>query len=306
MRHIRIAILLALTAALVLPGAAMAYENQFEASLSSGSGDHKEPGVDADLSMSTFTLGYTRFFESIETGDSPYAMREFLQHPSKLFVTLGGMAMEIEATGGKMEVTQSALELGGVYHLESNTGLGASIASYKQEWEATGWGTAETSGTIITLFVDQYINETVLVGADYSSGSFETEYSNATEEFDETMFHVRAEALINNFVYLEAAIGSGKEKPDGAGEDTDLGEFSLVAGVFPSQQLGIYLSHDVETAEETGNTDETTTITMLSAEYFLNEAVGLRASVGSFKSEDKEDDSERDATMIGLGVSALF
>jgi hypothetical protein len=76
---------------------ALAYKNQIRISLSGTGGERTEPTEKFDSSYGSFGLSYTRYFRALESGASPHALREFLQHPTRLNVGLTSEGSRIEA-----------------------------------------------------------------------------------------------------------------------------------------------------------------------------------------------------------------
>ena len=309
MNIMRFAFILALSAALAIPATAGAYDNQFSAELGFGAGDATAGGSDLDASTSHAAIGYTRFFTDVETTGSPYSVREFLQHPSWLSVGLDYRRMKIEskATNQSIRFEQGEVGISGIHYLDSGTGIGGAIKAYPGSTNYNNVPLAVNevhSGTELTLTLHQYLTGAVRVGADLSRGAFKTEESDSSvliDEYDETMIFAYVDALVNEFFYIRAGIGTGEQEYDGGGT-TDLGRFSLTAGVFPNQQMGVFLTHEVE-SEDDPSEESTTTTTEVLGEYFFNDRMSLEGSLGLFKMENGLD---VDATILNLSFSILY
>ena len=96
--------ILMLAACLIVPGSALAYQNQISGRLGAGTGSFDFSGMGplsgkGDTSIGQFGFNYSRYFTALETNDSPYFMREFLQHPTTLDVEIGSRAMTFEYAG---------------------------------------------------------------------------------------------------------------------------------------------------------------------------------------------------------------
>ena len=309
MNIMRIAFILALFAALAIPGTAGAYNNQFSVGLGYGTGDATAGGTDLDAKTSQASIEYKRFFTGIETTDSPYSVREFLQHPSWLSIGLDfrGMKVDSKATNQSIKFQQGEFGISGIYYLDSGTGIGGAIKAHpgSTNYDNVPFAVNEVhSGTELTLTLHQYITGEVRLGADLSSGAFKTEESDSgvlIDEYDETMIFAYVDALVNEFFYIRAGMGTGEQEYDGGGT-TDLSRFSLTAGVFPNQRLGVFLTHEAET-EDDPSEESTMTTTEVSAEYFFNDRMSLEGALGIFKIEDGLD---LDATTLGLLFSIVY
>lgn len=303
-RHI--AFLLALTAALALPGTAGAYNNQFSVALGTGAGDNAAGTL--DVKQSQFSIGYTRFFTGIETTETPYAVREFLQHPSTLSVGLDYTRRRLESTTSNqaLRLEQGVFYVSGIYYLDSDTGIGGALMSHpgSTNYENIPATVNEVhSGSTFTLTLHQYLTEAVRVGADLSSGGFRTKDSNEVQvdKYDETRLLAYVDALINEFYYIRAGIGTGEQEYDGGGT-TDLSSFSLTAGVFPSQRLGVFLTHEVET-EDDPSEETTITNTEVAGEYFFSDRTSLEGTLGILEVENGLD---IDATILSLSLNFVY
>jgi hypothetical protein len=309
MNIMRIAFILALSAALAIPGTAVAYNNQFSAEFGFGTGDATAGGTDLDANMRQFAIKYTRFFSGIETTSSPYSVREFLQHPSWLSAGLDYKRLVIESktTNQSIRFVQGEIGASGMHYLDSGTGIGGALKTYpgSTNYENVPFAVNKVhSGTALTFTMHQYLTNEVRVGADFSKGSFKTEESDSgvlLEEYDETMLFAYVGALVNEFFYIRAGMGIGEQDYEG-GDKTDLDRFSLTAGVFPSQQFGVFLTHEVET-EDDPSEESTTTTTAIAGEYFFNDRMSLEGSLGTFKMENGLD---VDATTLVLSFSILY
>ncbi len=296
-------------ACLIVPGSALAYQNQISGHLGTGSGsfDFSDMGPmsgKGDTSMGWFGLNYSHFFTALETNDSPYYLREFLQHPTTLDVSIDSMAMTFEYDGGgEFEMAMASAELGGTYFLGTGTGVSLAIVSDVQEMSTSGYSDEDTS-TSLRLGVEHYVTDTVAVGASYQTGSGEnTETGGPTTDFDTSEASLFVRAFVGDSVFLEAEYLSGKDEPDG-GISTDTTEMSLRAMYFLNQSLGLYAMYSAET-EDAGGSEDEITMTSIGANYFFNESTFIDASLMMMKNE-MSSGGEFDATSIFIKAGILF
>ncbi len=312
MKRIALIGILMLAACLIIPGSALAYQNQISGHLGAGSGsfDFSNMGPfsgEGDTSMGFFGLNYSRYFTALETNDSPYYMREFLQHPTTLDLEIESIAMTFEYDSGvELEMKMATTELGGTYFLDPGTGVSLAIVRDAQEMSYPG-GKDEDSSTSLMLGVEHYVTDTVAVGASYQTGSGENKQSmgnlSATSDFDTSEVSVFVGAFVGDSVFLEAEYLSGKIDPEnGTSEDTT--ELSLTAMYFLNQSLGIYAVHSTET-EDDDEGETKNTMNTIGANYYFSESAYIDGSIMMMKNE-MASGGEFDATSILIKGGMLF
>ncbi len=301
--------ILMLAACLIIPGSALAYENQISGHLGAGTGSFDFSGMGpfsgkGDTSMGFFGFNYSRYFTALETSDSPYFLREFLQHPTTLGVNIDSMAMTFEYDSGvELEMTMTTTELGGTYFFGSGTGVSLALVSDVDDMSVSGFK-EEDASTSFMLGAEHYVTDTIAVGASYQTGSGEhTETGSAATDFDTSEVSLTVGAFVGDAVFLEAEYLSGSDEPEG-GTSTDTTELSLTAMYFLNQSLGIYAMYSTETEDDGGSEDEMT-MNIIGANYFFNESAYIDGSLMMMKNE-MASGGEFDATSIIIKAGILF
>lgn len=314
---------LVLASALVLVMAAVpqegyAYNNSLEFWLGSGSGDFSEPGVNADVELAEFGLSYTHYFSHISTGSGPYGERVFLQHPSELSVELSGFGMEVTFMGDKLEFSEGAFGISGIYYFPNKrTGLGLAFESISGENKFTSGGivTGEEEESIgaARLFVHHYIADAVRIGLSIQGEESETKEtfpgSGVTDKYEQSLLEIYADALLDDRFKLGVFIAGGEREytfPAPA-VTSDVSEVGLRAGIYFSKTTGLFLAY--ENMKEDGNGFENTTdATTLAVDHYFTEAVHAALSVIWMSSEETSGGTtgELDATAIEILVGFLF
>ncbi len=311
-RFTSIAIIL-MVAMLAMPVASHAFSNLLEIDLVGGSGDVTGGGLEADVDMGVFGATYTRYFTALETTESPYGLREFLQHPSYLSVGLESQTMEITLTGGvmSMEDTQGTFSLSGMYYLPNGTGLGATLISASGEEVSKVGGVQTDKDEIIeasiVLSVNHYVTDNMSFGVDLTSLANETEdNSGNTEEYTQQTLDFMGSALINNKIWISGLVGFGELEVDG-GPTYDVSRLEIEAGFFPMQKLGVFLTVGFDKLEG-DNLEITETFTSLAADYSISESISITTAVINHTEEedDGSDTIEVDMTLLRLSLGILF
>ncbi|HEB01638.1 MAG TPA: hypothetical protein ENI12_00210, partial [Nitrospirae bacterium] len=148
-----------------MPSASYAFNNLIEIEIMGGSGEFDNGSTEADIETGQFGTSYTRYFTALETTDSPYGAREFLQHPSYLAVGLESQAMDITVNGVpmSMELTEATFTIDGMYYFEGGTGIGATLESVSGEEESKIGGVTvdkdEITESALTFSIDHYITD---------------------------------------------------------------------------------------------------------------------------------------------------
>ncbi len=302
------ALIVATLLVIALPLTCFAYENNFEIYLASESGELNYLGGDADYSGGVFGVAYTRFLTPIETDDSPYGVREFLQHPSNFGVALVGIATEIDdnASSDKIEDTLSALIVEGEFYINDSdnaTGLGIMISSMGGEEELSGGlnEDIDISSQVIDLSVIQYLNRTIRLSATYTTGSTEYEYSSGGKyEYDETALSVSVAALIENFL-LTATISSGERDWD-AGSKQDVDSLSFGGTIYIDQANSIaaqYATYEVESSSKTSEI-------AITGEHYFDASKYLSGSLYSGSVDYDSSNALGWDELSYMGVRAMF
>jgi hypothetical protein len=305
--------ILAVTICLATPEAAVSFNNQFQVHFGGGSGDYKEGTVEGEASAGLFGIGYSRYFTPLENTDSPYALREFLQHPSKFYLDLDATALAIEEdlTTRELAMSEGTFTVGGMLYLPSKTGLGAAIRSKGEEYEETISGalinSSETSTGTFVFSINQYIGDKASIGAELEGTSSETENSDGskTGEYEQSMLIIRAEGVINNMFHLKIGLGGGEREYEVSKEKYDVGRGELVVGVYPNQKLGITLSSHSEVMDKDG-LEERESSSSLALDYYFSDHMHLETSLGHMKMEDEASDLEIEASTLDFLFGFLY
>ncbi len=303
-------LLLAAILIVSMPITCLAYENSIEVNLAYASGTLDYMGGYADYREGFFGLGYTRYLKPVETTDSPYGAREFLQHPSNFGVALFGDASEIDAifSSNKIELSMGGLAVGGEFFTDSEdyaTGFGITYMSMSGEREGEWFPyliDADITVDTLALAVTQYLNRNVRLTAGYEKTSTEYEYSTGVKsEYDEVMLHLNAEALIDNFFIIGAEYGFGEEKQDD-GTFKDITEKKLDAGFFLSQSTSLSMGYS--TYEEKDGYERTEV--SISGDSYFGDRMRVGGSYYIRKTEYENHPLWEDLTYAGVSIELGF
>ena len=307
MKRITSIAIILMVAMLAMPASSHAFNNLLEIYMGSGSGD-ATGAFEADVDMGMFGAEYTMYLTSLETTEGPYAMREFLQHPS--YLNLGLESQTIETTfagGGTKEDTSGTISIGGMYYLPNGTGLGGTLSSTGGEVKNPGGGTDDLTETSVVLSLDHYVSDNTSFSVDLNSIASETKYAaGGTDEYTQKTIDIRGSTLINNNFWVSGLVGFGEQKVDN-GTSQDISRFELEAGMFPMQRLGVFLGVGTEKIEG-DNSEETEKYSMLSADYSMSESINIMTAIINFKIEEDGGGGamEVDITMFQLAMGVLF
>ncbi len=307
-RSTSIAIIL-MVSMLAMPASSHAFNNLLEIYMGGGSGDATGAG-EADVDMGMFGAEYTMYFTALETTEDPYAMREFLQHPSYLNLGLESQTMETTfAGGGTMEDTSGTISIGGMFYLPNGTGLGGTLSSTGGEEKSPG-GTDDLTETSVVLSLDHYVSDNTSFSVDLNSISSETKDDSGAivkdDTYDQKTIDIRGSTLINNKIWVTGLVGFGEQEMEN-GTSLDVSRFELEAGMFPMQKLGVFIGVGTEKIEG-DNSESTETYSMLSADYSLSESINIMAAFIKHKMEEDGGGGamEVDITMLQLAMGILF
>ncbi|MCK4910412.1 MAG: hypothetical protein KAR83_02170 [Thermodesulfovibrionales bacterium] len=249
-------VLIIISISLAIPLSSHAFNNKIELSYMQEAMDQKYSWGDADYDIARFGLLYTRFLKPLEDGESPYAMREFLQHPSGIFAGYSKTSGEIRTSDIDAKLDEYAKEyfIGTLYYLPSGTGIGMSFKDNKSTEEETGtccnipylW-IEDVHTKTITITLNQYLSDNIMLGANYSIISASTERNSGSSfEEDYKSADIHASAFLNDALWVSGAL----QMPD-VKELTGKVFAFIEMGVFPSKKLGLFLSFDDESNTST-------------------------------------------------------
>jgi hypothetical protein len=301
---------LVLAMVIALPGATSALENEFVLGLGVGSGDTKSSGgSDGKIESLTLELGYKRFFPGLESTDTPYGLREYTQHPSRISIDFSGTDATVDDKASSSEIMTIALSevhIGGMYYTDKedySTGLGVEMTVSETVREETGTGKKYESDTrAMSMVLQQYI-ERIRLEAGFETQRTESKQTpgGSTTKYDQRTFSFGASALIEEFISLSLMFGRGEREFDNGGDTYDVEEVEIEAGVYPAKNIGILVSHSAETTERPGGGEDELTNTSLEAKYFLNEQMRLSATYMKVKREDPSTEMTIDTILARIG-----
>lgn len=302
---------------MVAPSGAHAYENRVDINLSEGSGEAKVFGLEADIEMGGYGLGYTRFLAPIETdGDTPYGVREFLQHPSKIKVahTATGTEADIEGIPEKYEVEKAEVLVGGSYNVdigEKDIVLSLYLKSHASSDKLAMLWEDETTGWALIIGFEKYLAPDVSVGVQLENGHYETEFKlsgGPDEKYSEGALAFGASALIDEHFWLSGGFWGGSREERDSEWETTWGGLSLTAGVYVSQKAGLFatISSESEEREEAGITTENEMGTLeLVGEFYFSGSSRLSAALG-FMHLETDGGDEVDSSLLTIAYGQYF
>lgn len=288
----------ALTALMLLPSLALAYENQVEISLQNGSGDYTDifGGINADVSMGGYGFSYTRYLSDLATTDTPYGVREFLQHPSWVGAMIVGQGMEIEdnLSPSLMELKQGQFILGGQYFMELGgmaSGLGVRIENLSQEYDsfgpAFGLDSLETTGTALVFMWDHYIKESISINLEMLTGDYEMKDNLGFTKLDreDRLMTIGASALIQDKIWLSGSLRNGEQDYDFL-PSYDINGMHFQFGFYPMQNLGVFFTIDSQTTEVTPLVGVDEVSVEIAGDYYIDENMHVRAGLLSMEEDE--------------------
>ena len=290
---------------------AMAYNNQIDISLSGVGGERTEPLEKFDSSFSTFGLSYTRYFKSLESGASPHALREFLQHPSRAHACLvaEGYRLEAQTRVYSDETGLGSFVLGGMYYLDkaNSTGFGLSLRSQSGKREEKDSNTLLTkenfSGGGLDLMIYQYIGGNVRLELELSSKSFRSEDDAGViiGEYKQGMTSLGASAVLGN-VWLSGHLAGGNRDWKYSLREQDVGHIDLSFGYYFNRQWGLLVGMTGDSFEE-GVLEESTGTFSIGGDYYFNDKMHLTVSLESRKVTETRPGLEVETKMSGIGLA---
>lgn len=300
---------------IIPPGDAMAYKNQIDVSLSGVSGERSEPGETFDSSFGTFGLSYTRYFNSLESGASPHALREFLQHPTRLYVGLGSEGSTIEAQTRMYSDEESlgSFVMGGMYYLDKkdSTGFGLELRSTGGEseaWDGVTTVKEEYEGGALELRVFQYIGGSVRLELGLGSEGLraEDEAGMLLGEYEQGLLSLGASAVLDK-IWLSAHMSGGTRDWKYSTREQDVGHIDLTFGYYFNRQWGLLFGLTGDSLEEPFNEQSTGTFSVTGDHYF-RENMHVSASLQSRTFEETRPGLKVETRESGLAFAfgALF
>ena len=296
-----------------MPASSYAFNSLLELDLGGGSGDYTSAGPSGSIDTGSIGMAYTRYLTPLETTDAPYAMREFLQHPTYLNVRLQSQTMDTNLSGGAVTTKDAGgtFSIGGMYYLPNGTGLGATYVSSSHEEERKQAGVIngkdEITEASLVVSINHYPTDTLSYGLDFTSLKGETtNMAGATVDHTQRTLEFKASSLINRMVWVSGKLGFGEREYD-QGASLDLNRVELEAGVAPFQKLGIIVGVARETLEKDIYEDKTTS-TMLALDYSVSESLNVKTAVIRHKRVEDDNGSvtETDINAIKFSVGILF
>lgn len=284
-------ILSILTILLILPSASHAFNNKAELTNLKGTTDLDYCWGSAENDEKATSIEYTRYLSSLETNDSPYAMREFLQHPSRFFIGYSDYAYtyKTDLFSGTFDVSGNVLRTGGIYYFKSGTGLGVVL------FEENSKKTDRTYSPPFELDIDisnqmillnHYISDNIMIGASYAWQSYqEKAYGNAFK-FDSKSYGINAKALIDNAFWVSGTYEKTNHKFDSLGRVTGSSSKEIEVGFFPVKKFGFFLAHS-DSNDEYPYYESSMIKSTLTGDFSLSDSIDLSLSIQSIKGEWK-------------------
>lgn len=295
----------------ILPSSeAMAYMNQIDVSLSGVGGEKTEPAETFDASYGTFGLSYTRYLKALESGASPHALREFLQHPTRLYVGLKSESSTIEAQTRVYsdEMRLGSFVLGGMYYLDKkdSTGFGLELRSTggeREEWDGITLVKEEYEGGALELKVFQYIGGSVRLELSLGSESLRTDDMNGAllSEYEQGSLSLGVSAVLDK-IFLSGHLAGGTRDWKFSVREQDAGHIDLTFGYYFNRQWGLLVALTGDTLEEAFNEQSTGTFSITGDHYF-RENMHVSASLQSRSEEVITPGSTVETKESGLGFA---
>jgi len=296
---------------------AMAYRNQIDVSLSGVGGERPEPAEKFDASYGTFGLSYTRYSKALESGASPHALREFMQHPTRLHVGLTSESTTLEAQTRAFsnEVGYGSFVLGGMYYLDKAdaTGFGLVLKSSGGEREVWDGATLTTTteeyeGGALELKVFQYVGGKVRLELEIASQSFRAEDETGVliGEYKQGTLSLGASAVLDK-VWLSGHFAGGSRDWKYSLREQDVGHIDLAFGYYFNSQWGLLAGITGDSLEE-GVLEESTGTFSIGGDYYFNDKRHLTVSLLSRTVTETQPGLEIKTEMSGIGLAfgALF
>lgn len=243
---------------MLLPLSGFAYQNSIEILIDSESGEYSDTLGDADVSSAAFGIGYTRYFKDIVTEETPYGIREFLQHPSYLGFALIGTALIIDDNQIDYTIEQGMgySTLAGGFFMNDRTGFELMLisGSGNEEEELFGFTISDTDieRDIIDIGVTHYINEytSLKISYELEDGEYDYGIGFVKDTWDTDILSLSVATFINN-MFLEATLGTGsRDWSDSTIKSDKITQVALDAGFFTGKQNKIFISYNSEKYSE--------------------------------------------------------
>lgn len=307
MNKMRSIVKLLLLVFLLIPVNAFALNNNVEMSVSSGYGDiDVAGGGSADSDSLEFGLVYTHYVQPLKSDDSPYGVREFLQHPSNFGVAYATYDWEAKESGDTIDYNVSQFAFGGMFYTsgkENATGLGLAYVSQDTDVDIVSGGvpvlTSESENKTPVLTVEQYVSPNTRIGLSYAMQDAETN----DVSHDENVWALSLESLIDN-IWLSGYYKTGKDDWPSGYSDDDITGFGVRVGAYPSQKLGLFFGYNTEEIDDGSSEIDITDLTV-SGDYYLDEKIHFKGSIARHK-EDDPTFAEIEETIITIGAGLYF
>lgn len=272
-----------------IPATANALNNNIEISLGIGSGEQTVPGVSGadDTESLEFNVFFTHYFQGLETNDSPYGAREFLQHPSQ--IGAGLITYDFKATddvGDTLDYKVNAIGFGGFYYTQSEenaTGVGITYLSQEYDLSFNIGGiplSSEGDSKAIALSFHQYLSKAARLELTYLMKDSD---SNGTSH-DETLISIGASGLIDNIWLSGYYLNGDDDWPDGYTDD-DISGFGIEVGVYVNQKTGLFFSYESETTDDGTSKLEVTDISF-AGDFHVNEKTHIKGTLTLHEEDD--------------------
>jgi hypothetical protein len=293
---------------LTIPGLAFALNSNIEFSLGFGSGDMTVPGTPAkgDVDSLELNLFYTHFLQGLETDDTPYGAREFLQHPSSIGGGFQKYELEIvDGTGDTIDYNVDGIGFGGMYYTSSEpnaTGIGLTYVSYDMEmvWTLSGIPyPTDVDETSIILSLNQYVAEGARIELGYRMADMKT----GAVSHDATILTIGASALIDN-LWISGYLEDGEDDWPTGYTDDDISGLGVVIGAYINQSTGLFFSYSNRETDDGTSTLDETDISFI-GDYYLNEKTHIAGTL-TLHEEDDPTFAEIEETIIGVQGGFFF
>ena len=279
-----------LIACFFVPAVACALNNNVEISLGIGAGELTVPGVSgsADTESLELDLVYTHYFQGLETDDSPYGARKFIQHPSQ--ISAGFITYESEITddvGDTLDYNSDIIGFGGIYYtLSEENATGVGLIYLSREYESTlNIGliplSSEGDSKATSLNLHQYVTNAARLELTYSM--VDTDIKNSVSH-DQTLISIGASGLIDN-IWLSGYYLNGEDDWPSGYTDDDISGLGVELGVYVNQETGLFFSYETEKIDD-GTSELKVTDISLAGDFYLNERTHIKGTLTLHEEDD--------------------
>jgi hypothetical protein len=269
---------------------AYALDNNVEVSIGIGVGELTVPGVSgsADANSLEFDFFYTHYFKGLETDNSPYGAREFLQHPSQIGAGFTTYDFEVaDDAGDTLDYNVDTIGFAGIYYTSSEenaTGVGIGYLLEDTDLTLNIAGTpfsseGDSKATFLTL--QQYLTKAVRVELNYLMEDSDTN----SVSHDQTSISVGASALIDDTIWLSGYYLNGEDDWPSGYTDDDIDGLGLELGVYLAPEIGLFLSYETEKTDD-GTSEMKVTDVSFTGDLYLNERTHLKGTLTHHEEDD--------------------